>query len=200
MGRAGNREFVTIQIPRVNFWSGRRLHSGRQNGNSHDTTEIRGNATHITRQHTTRKPAKKTVQDRHLQYADVWIRSLVTWAISRVPHGVNASMMRITTEKTQQQETSSKWRTFDLVRWVWGRRLQWFGHILRMGSERKIKQSVVLVEGSRKTRVSQSCLSSLEVHYLQKINCVTLSRIRSINGQPSTSCFHFTKFQDPRGL
>ena len=57
-------------------------------------------------------------------------------------NGANASMVSVMTGKSQHQEASSKWRTFDLVAWVRARRLQWLGHILRMGSERKVKQAV----------------------------------------------------------
>ena len=37
---------------------------------------------------------------------------------------------------------TSKWRTFDLVTWIRDRRLQWVGHILRLGKEHKLKQAV----------------------------------------------------------
>ena len=48
----------------------------------------------------------------------------ITPAISRALDGANVNMMSIIPGKTQQQEPSSKWWTFDLVRWVRGRRLQ----------------------------------------------------------------------------
>ena len=51
-------------------------------------------------------------------------------------------MLSIITGKTPHQEASAKWRTFDLVAWIRARRLQWLGHILRMGPERKLKQAV----------------------------------------------------------
>ena len=60
----------------------------------------------------------------------------------RALNGANAGMVSVLTGKTQHQEASKKWRTFDLVAWVQARRLQWLGHILRMGSERKLKQAV----------------------------------------------------------
>ena len=33
-------------------------------------------------------------------------------------------------------------KTFDIVMWIRARRLQWLGHILRLGTERLIKQAV----------------------------------------------------------
>lgn len=60
--------------------------------------------------------------------------------VEKAINGANAAMMSVITGKTPHQEASSKWRTFDLVRWVRGRRLQWLIHILRMWSEeRKLK-------------------------------------------------------------
>ena len=50
--------------------------------------------------------------------------------------------MCVISGKTQQQEASAKWRSFDLVKWIRARRLQWAGHILRMGQDRKLKQAV----------------------------------------------------------
>ena len=57
-------------------------------------------------------------------------------------NGANAQMVIIITGKTPYQESSSKWCTFDLVRWIRVRRLSWLGHILRMGHERKLKYAV----------------------------------------------------------
>ena len=51
--------------------------------------------------------------------------------------GANAVMVSVMTGKTQHQEESPKWKTFDLV--VRTRRLHWIGHILRMGSDRNLK-------------------------------------------------------------
>ena len=56
--------------------------------------------------------------------------------------GANSQMLSIITGKTPHQEASAKWRTFDLVAWIRARRLQWVGHILRMGPERMVKQAV----------------------------------------------------------
>ena len=54
-------------------------------------------------------------------------------------NGANAHMVSAITGRTVQQEASAKWRTFDLVKWIRARRLQWLGHILRLGPERLIK-------------------------------------------------------------
>ena len=60
----------------------------------------------------------------------------------RAINGANASMLCVISGKTQQQEATPKWRSFDLVKWIRARRLQWAGHILRMGQTRKLKQAV----------------------------------------------------------
>ena len=60
----------------------------------------------------------------------------------RTLNGINSQMLSIITGKTPHQDASPKWRTFDLVVWTRARRLQWVGHILRMGDERKIKHVV----------------------------------------------------------
>ena len=57
-------------------------------------------------------------------------------------NGVNASMVSVLTGKTSQQGASAKWMTFNIVTWVRVSRLQWLGHILRMGKECKLKQAV----------------------------------------------------------
>ncbi len=51
-------------------------------------------------------------------------------------------MLSVISDKTQHEEASVETRTFDLIMWVRARRLQWLGHILRMGTERKLKQAV----------------------------------------------------------
>ena len=56
-------------------------------------------------------------------------------------NGANARMVCILTGKTVHQEASAKWRTFNLVRWIRARRLQWLGHILRLGTTRMLKQA-----------------------------------------------------------
>ena len=63
-------------------------------------------------------------------------------AVMRKINGANAQMMSAITGRSVHQEASAKWRKFDLVKWIRARRLQWLGHILRLGPERKIKQAV----------------------------------------------------------
>ena len=62
--------------------------------------------------------------------------------VRRALNGANASMLAIITGKTVHEESSDDTRTFDLVKWVRARRLQWLGHILRMGMERLLKRAV----------------------------------------------------------
>ena len=71
--------------------------------------------------------------------SEAWRLTAEVW---RTLNGANSQMVSIITGKTPHQESSKKWMTFDLVRWVRARRLQWLVHILRMGSERKLKQAV----------------------------------------------------------
>ena len=66
----------------------------------------------------------------------------LTKEVRRAINGANSQMVSVITGKTPHQEASGKWRTFDLVMWIRARRLQWTGHILRMGSERKLKQAL----------------------------------------------------------
>ena len=63
-------------------------------------------------------------------------------AVAKKINGANASMMSVITGKTQHQEATTKWQTFDLVKWIRARRLQWLGHILRMGKDRQLKQAI----------------------------------------------------------
>ena len=64
-------------------------------------------------------------------------------------NGANSHMVSAITGRTVQQEASAKWRTFDLVKWIRARRLQWLGHILRLGTERLIKQAVFEIYKNR---------------------------------------------------
>ena len=57
-------------------------------------------------------------------------------------NGANAQMMSVISGKSPHEEASPKTRSFDIVRWVRARRLAWLGHILRLGPDRKIKQTV----------------------------------------------------------
>ena len=51
-------------------------------------------------------------------------------------------MLSVISGKTPHEEASKDTRTFDLLRWIRARRLQWLGHIMRMGKDRKLKQAV----------------------------------------------------------
>ena len=62
--------------------------------------------------------------------------------VSKALNGANFQMLSIITSKTPHEEASKDTRKFDLLRWIRARRLQWLGHIMRMGPERKLKQAV----------------------------------------------------------
>ena len=66
----------------------------------------------------------------------------LTKKVSAALNGANARMVSVITDRTVHQEASPKTHTFDLVRWIRARRLQWVGHILRLGRDRKIKQAM----------------------------------------------------------
>lgn len=58
---------------------------------------------------------------------------------SRALNGANAKMMSVITGRSVKDEASKATRTFDMAKWIRAKRLQWLGHILRMGPERKLK-------------------------------------------------------------
>ena len=62
--------------------------------------------------------------------------------VSKALNGANSQMLSVISGKSPHEEASATTRTFDLLRWIRARRLQWLGHILRMGDERKLKQAV----------------------------------------------------------
>ena len=102
--------------------------------------------THLEQQRTTSQPATTSVQVLRLHRTHLRVGGLTTtqgvkedikwyqFTNTHHHHGEDT--------KTPHQETSSKWCTFDIVVWIRARRLQWVGHILRMGKERKIKYTV----------------------------------------------------------
>ena len=47
-------------------------------------------------------------------------------------NGANSRMMSHITGKSVKEEASKETRTFDVLRWIRARRLQWAGHILRL--------------------------------------------------------------------
>ena len=73
----------------------------------------------------------------------------LTSSVTRALNGANSQMMAIITDKTQQQEASKSTQTFDLIKWIRARRLQWIGHILRMNKERMVKQAIFVMYKSR---------------------------------------------------
>ena len=77
-----------------------------------------------------------------------------TWILDkqtiRVINGANASMVSVITGRTAHEEVGrsateeveATEKTFDLILWIRARRLQWLGHILRMGTYRYVKQAI----------------------------------------------------------
>ena len=72
----------------------------------------------------------------------------MTRRVAAALNGANASMVSIITGKTVREE-SAVGKSFDLVKWVRARKLQWLGHILRMGPERKLKQAIFVMLKAR---------------------------------------------------
>jgi hypothetical protein len=79
------------------------------------------------------------------------ICSILTWGseawyltneVVKKLNGANAQMLCIITGKTPREEATAKTCSFSLINWIRSRRLQWVGHILRMGTDRKVKQAV----------------------------------------------------------
>ena len=74
----------------------------------------------------------------------------LTTEVTRAINGSNAQMMAGITGNTPHQEASTKSRTFDIILWIRARRLQWLGHILRMGTERLLKRAAYEMFKNRK--------------------------------------------------
>ena len=65
----------------------------------------------------------------------------ITKAVEAALNGANSRMVSTITGRTIREETTAG-KTFDVVMWIRARRLQWLGHILRLGKERQIKHAV----------------------------------------------------------
>ena len=68
----------------------------------------------------------------------------LTAEVKAALNGANASMVSIITERSNREE-AAEGKTFDLVKWIRARRLQWLGHTLRMTEERKVKQVILIM-------------------------------------------------------
>lgn len=64
-------------------------------------------------------------------------------------NGANSRMLHHITGKSIHDEASATTRTFDLVRWIRARRLQWVGHILRMEPDHMVYNALKHLHGSR---------------------------------------------------
>ena len=71
--------------------------------------------------------------------AEAW---LLNDKVTKALNGANSQMLSVITGQSPHAEASADTRTFDLLRWIRARRLQWLGNILRMGQDRKLKQAV----------------------------------------------------------
>ena len=68
----------------------------------------------------------------------------LTPTVSAALNGTNSNMVSIITDRHVREE-ASEGKTFDLIKWIRARKLQWLGHILRMGKERKVKQAIFIM-------------------------------------------------------
>ena len=64
----------------------------------------------------------------------------LTTKVKAALNGANSRMVSVITGNTIHEEASND-KTFDLMMWIRARRLQWLGHILRLGTDRAIKQA-----------------------------------------------------------
>ena len=62
--------------------------------------------------------------------------------VQRKINGANSRMVSVITGNTQRQEATEATCTFNLVRAIRARRLQWLGHILRMDEDRLLHKAV----------------------------------------------------------
>ena len=61
--------------------------------------------------------------------------------VRRALNGANSQMVAVITGRSAHEEAADG-KTFDMVMWIRARRLQWLGHILRMGTDRQLKHAV----------------------------------------------------------
>ena len=65
---------------------------------------------------------------------------MLTTKVKAALNGANSRMVSVITGNTIHEEASND-KTFDLLMWIRARRLQWLGHILRLGTDRAIKHA-----------------------------------------------------------
>ena len=68
----------------------------------------------------------------------------MTPAVCVALNGANSSMVSKITGRTIREEVTVG-KTFDLIRWIRARKLQWLGHILRMGEEHKSNRAIFVM-------------------------------------------------------
>ena len=73
----------------------------------------------------------------------------ITDAIRRKINGANSRMLSVITGKTIHQEAIKESCTFNLVRVIRARRLQWLGHILRLDEDRLLFKAIRLMYEGR---------------------------------------------------
>ena len=114
-------------------------------------------------------------------------------------NGANASMVSIITGRAIRDEAAED-KTFDIVKWIRARKLQWLGHILRMTQERKIKQAVfvmfkrplpgdILMDAPKTDSWRELCTYAWDRDYWR-------ARVRSLR-QPKVSTVHWGPHTEP---
>ena len=140
-------QLITVQVPRIYIRGGRWTHDGCVHENCDGQNQVWKTVTPVEWQVSTPESTSQALQVLCMQHSDLRIRDMVHGRWNK-----EGTMVSVLTGKTQHQEASSpKWRIFDLVVWVRSRRLQWLVHILRMESDRKLKQAVFEMFKCRKT-------------------------------------------------
>ena len=76
-----------------------------------------------------------------------------TWRLDprtrKMLNGANSRLMARITNKSPREEASSATQTFDVIRWIRARRLQWVGHILRMPPDRLVSKALHHISENR---------------------------------------------------